>query len=248
MHTDVITPGSLPARILEHMRVAGGEFEAGELAEALQVDLAEVRSAFGTLRKHCLVTTRIEEGAPLYRLAATQAGMRIPGSALKPIATTTRKTEPSMTKTPTTTSSPAEIVLAYIEAHPGGCKRDDIMAATKLTVASTKKALNDLSNRSAIKLRGWTKNARWYLTSEKAEDEAPKGRKKATPAPKVKPAKPNLAHYGGATKQPANGRLAFAIDASGTVAIDSLRLPPAEIERLVDFLQRTQHVWKGAQP
>ena len=68
-----------------------------------------------------------------------------------------------------------------------------------------------------------------------------------TPAPKVKTAKPNLAHYGGETKPQANGRLAFAIDASGTVAIDSLRLPPAEIERLVDFLTRTQNVWKGAQ-
>ena len=31
--TDIegITPGSLPARCLDHMRVAGGEFEAGEL-------------------------------------------------------------------------------------------------------------------------------------------------------------------------------------------------------------------------
>ncbi len=266
--TDALTPGSLAARILDHMRLARGEFEAGELAETLQTDLAETRKALQTLRAGHHATMRNEDGHPLYRASGTEPET-IPGSAMKIIGekkatghetkAAPPETKPGIPDTEPPMAKPKpkhnahlmtrprhqEQVLAFLKARPGGHTRASVISGVGLTVAQVRVALKALASEGKVGRQGNTSNSVWHLPGEKVTT-APKGpanRASATP-PGMKP---NLAYYGAPRKDvPATPRVSFAIDERGTVAIDTLRLPAAEIPRLVAFLEKTQHVWKAA--
>jgi DNA-binding transcriptional ArsR family regulator len=239
------------------MRVARGEFEAGELADALDVELPEATAALSALRKMAYVTSRLEDGHPIYRAAGTEPST-IPGSALKPIREPKRlecETSPSPSEPESpmpkrngpapTRPAHQDKVLAYLKAHPGGHSREAVTEGTGLTYSQTRVALKTLANESRVVRVGNTSNSIWCLPGEKVTA-APKPPANKNRAPKAPTAKPTPANGASIAKPQAKGAFAFAIDATGTVAIDNLRLPPAEIERLVDFLTRTQHVWKEA--
>lgn len=255
--TDAITAGSLAARVLEHMRIARGEFEAGEISEALQVDLAETRKALSSLRTSHLVSMRNEDGHPLYRAVGTEPNT-IPGSARQVIeeqpATRGRPANPKPPEPRKETAMPKqkgppqkrpghmEAVLAFLKSKPGGHSRGSVMAGTGLTVAQVRVALRLLAEEKRVSRTGNTSNSIWCLPGEKVTATPP-------PPPNKAPrnqAKPNLASYGAASKVARGADVELAMDARGILAIDSMRLRPPQIERLLDFLTRTQHVWKEA--
>lgn len=257
-HDTGLAPGSLAARILDHMRVAGGEFEAGELAEALRVDLSEVRAAAGTLRKLAKVLVRVEDGHPLYKLPE-HSGSRIPGSAAQvigerrrastpPVETPLQQpTEAPMPKTPTKATVTIDLVLAAVRETPGltcqgiANRLGNVELAGRVSTALSKLAAKGLVQRANAKRP-------YCFRAIDAPSEKPA---KAATAPKASPKperKPNLAAYGATARPPASaGLVAFAIDHAGTVAIGAERLPRDEVQRLVDFLTKAQHLWQRAQ-
>lgn len=270
-----LVPGSLPARVLEHMHVARGEFDVDELAEALQVDPLEVRNAIGSLRKAFKVTARLESGKPLYRAAGTSPET-IPGSSLQVIGSrptpaerrapapppeprATPKDEPMKRQYGPAPTRPAlkEKVLAFLVKHRGGHTRDAVIAGTGVTRSQARIALKELAQDGAIERHGATSNALWQLPGKKdgagaTADSTAKPRKAARRAPRS-PANPNLAHYGKASprakagrKPGGDGKIKLAIDAEGNVAIEELRLAPVQVAQLVDFLTKAQHLWQGA--
>lgn len=261
-HDTGLAPGSLAARILDHMRVAGGEFEAGELAEALQVDVSEVRAAAGTLRKLAKVLVRVEDGHPLYKLPE-HSGSRIPGSAAqvigerrkaaeKPVETPLQQpTEAPMPKLPTKATVTLDLVLAAVRETPGltcdavAKRLGNVELAGRVSTALSKLAAKGLVQRANAK------RPYCFLAIDAPAEKPAKAERKAATAPKASPKperKPNLAAYGATAQPPATaGLMAFAIDHAGTVAIGAERLPRDEVQRLVDFLTKSQHLWQGAQ-
>ena len=154
--------------------MAGGELEPGELAEALQVDVSEVRAAAGTLRKLAKVLVRVEDGHLLYKLPE-HSGSRIPGSAAqvigerrkaaeKPVvtkpetaATPQSMTEAPMPKTTTKATVTRDQVLALVRETPGltcdsiAKRLGDVELAGRVSTVLSKLASQGLVQRASTK-------------------------------------------------------------------------------------------------
>lgn len=280
--TDIITPGSLAARILDHLRVAKGEFEAGELAEDLHVELREVRAALEALKKARAVSVRLDEGHPIYRAIGSEP-KTIPGSAMKIIGETNPakretkaappekkpaipETEPPMPKHKAhlmTRPGHQEKVLAFLKATPGGASRQAVIKGTGLLVSQVRVALKTLHAEGKVGRDGNTSNAIWHMPGEKVDpaanvrapaSRAPRQAAAAKPAPDPSrvvesPARArNLAHFGPPT--PSQDGFDFAVSSDGMFAIrprgtgEPVKMGPGEVEEMIDFLTRTQHVWR----
>ena len=265
-----ITPGSLAARILDHLREARGEFEAGELAEDLHVELREVRAALETLKRAHAVSVRLDEGHPIYRAIGSEP-KTIPGSAMKIIGEKKpatpekpierKETMPSQEHGGHIKTRPGhqEQVLAFLKATPGGASRQAVIKGTGLLVSQARVALKTLHAEGKIGRHGNTRNAIWHLPGEKV-DPAADIRPPASRAPKAKSAPKleraaeapargrNLAHFG--TPTPSPDGFDFAVSSDGMFAIrprgtgEPVKMGPRQVEEMVDFLTLTQHVWR----
>jgi hypothetical protein len=283
-----IVPGSLVGRILDHMRVAGGEFEAGELAEALQVDLGEVRKAAGALRKLCKVIVRIEEGTPLYRLPEMQ-GTRIPGSAWRPLGAKARERaepepeadadadgEPPTETKPETpmpkTKHTAETEKALTRDDVLGALRESSHDPTAREIAEklhadpgrVSTALSKAMTLGLVKRLGDARPFRFTLAGEKAKPEKPATKSKPVQLPPVESTAGTDVKPGDALvlRTPVSGAVLaapaatgdegfdFAISSDRMLAIkprdggEAVKMAAPDIEGLIDFLTRTQHVWR----
>ncbi|MBK8916404.1 MAG: hypothetical protein IPM64_17705 [Phycisphaerales bacterium] len=257
---DGVTPGSLAARILGYMRTSGGEISVEELAEGLECDEHEIRQAVGALRKACLLTTRLDERKPIYRLSGTKP-QTIPGSALQVILARSAKaaeppplpqktpapqeTETRMPKPPQPRRSTQDEIMAFFRANPGGHKANAICEAIGRSKRAGQQALTKLRRAGTLVRKP---PMLWFLAVDIPEPV------EAEPKPKralkgARTGATNLAHFGAMVQRPAASRkIAYAIDSRGTVAIEHLRMSPLEIAEFVDFLEKTQLIWKAAQP
>lgn len=235
-----LVPGSLAARVLDYLRSSkGGNYCAGDLTVELEADESEIRAALATLRKAGQLTALVMDGIPYYRVVEAKP-QTIPGSALKPPPTKApvvtpipaRPTETPMPKRSPARRSAQDEIMAFFRKHPGAHSAQDIHEAIGGKKPSLAKALTMLKDAGTLVRKP---PRLWCLAV-------------SPPAPKAAgskaPRRANLARFGAVPAQPPEGGLVFAIDAHGNVAIESLRLAPTDILNLVDFLTRTQNVWK----
>lgn len=138
-------------------------------------------------------------------------------------------------------------VLETVKKHPASTA-NQIAEMTGLDAKTVHNMLQRLTTAGEV-TRTQNKRPHGWLTVE----EAAKGLQ--TSAAIVKPKagrKPGrkLHDLGAASPAPAvlDGleNPALAIDAAGVVAIETVKLSPRGIANLVGFLEKTQHVWKGA--
>ena len=140
---DMLTPGSLPSKVVAHMLVSRGEFSPAEMAEAISEDESAVRAALGSLTELGKVVRRAEAGTLLYKLE-DPAGMRVPGSARPPVSPLELRREPAATKSePNRKPAPKKEKAADAPATPPwvkpGTERAQIYDWVKRNPGSTYK-------------------------------------------------------------------------------------------------------------
>lgn len=190
----------------------------------------------------------------------------------EPVAKDDRKAAPASPRKP---KGPAEPAKAEKPATKAGTLRSQILEIVKATpgldslqiaerVGLTPKVaqahIAQLQQRRLIEKSNGARPFQWRLVT-RADVSTIAFKKAEEPAAPKKPRaggrRPRKLHELGVTgpheiyaHQPtANGAVdqpALAIDASGVVAIEQLRLSPRGILSLIGFLEKTQYVWKGA--
>ena len=201
--TDMLTPGSLPARVLAHMLASRVEQSADEIAEELKADASEVRQGLFKLRELGKVLRREEDGHPVYRLPDA-AHMRIPGSALQAIpsplelrqdtkpakvrAAPTPKVkppkEPPMTaKPPVKPGTDRARMLELIAKRPGLTGRE-IARALNLDQGKTTLQLQQMKERGLIEHLNGKKPFEWKAKAERADASTPAEPKPARAKPR----------------------------------------------------------------
>lgn len=242
--TDILTPGSLPARVLAHMLTTRTESAPDELAAELDADPGEVRQSLGTLRRLGKVLQRLEDHKAVYRLPDA-AHMRIAGSALQaipsplelrrdtktarrepPAAEPITPKEPPMTdKPPVKPGTDRAKILALITAEPG-ISNELIAERMGIALAKAQAQVQQLQHKKLIQKASATKPYTWKAAGV-AHVSTPKPENKPRAAPRIaKPAaKPkNLAALGAPTKAPSKAakpvRLGSAIE-NPALAIDA---------------------------
>ena len=273
---DMLTPGSLPSKVVAHMLVSRGEFSPAEMAEAISEDESAVRAALGSLHELGKVVRRAEAGTLLYKLE-DPAGMRVPGSARPPVSPLELRREPAATKpepnrkpaprkekaadapaTPPWVKPGTERAQIYdwVKRNPGSTYKQ-VAAGLDLDAGRVQSQLAQLRNRGLLTSDGKGRAGEafvWHAAGAPRADVSttkPEKKPRATPRRAKTGAPPKLHDLGSKTRPPQLGdrgieEPALAIDQNGIVVIETVRLSPRGIRQVVNFLELTQHVWQGA--